>query len=111
MSDIAVEIAGEVEDAVLMRQVCGRVHGDGPVREFLAVTDEYAVIVDRILVIHRNQQFAVEPVYAARVRHQAIAYGLPVRQLSDRSLEFFWGHSISGIVVPAESGFWGLCGF
>src|SRR5580658_933357 len=86
-------------------------HGDGPVRELLAGTDEDAVVVDRVLVVERYQQFAVEPVDSARIRHQDIADGLPVRQFGDRPFEFFRCHRISGIAaVPAGSGSWGLCG-
>jgi hypothetical protein len=101
--DIAVEIAGDVENAVLVRQMSRRVHGDCPVHELLAGTHEYAVIVDRVFVIHRKQQFAVEPVNGPRIGHQHIVDRLPVSQFGYGPLKLFLSHAPPRCWVGARS--------
>ena len=62
MRDVAGQIAGVIHDAVLVRQMSGRVHRDRPVGKLFACADEDAVIVDGVRVIDRDQQVTVEPV-------------------------------------------------
>ncbi|GAA3523002.1 hypothetical protein GCM10022222_01150 [Amycolatopsis ultiminotia] len=83
MRHVAVEFARVVEQAMLMRQVRASTHLDNPVGELQGTTDAYAVIVDRVVVMHRQEQVPIQPVDARRVRDQARQDLLSIFQRTD----------------------------
>src|SRR3546814_13338940 len=65
---------------------------DGKVPEFLAVADEAGMVVDRIGMIGRHDEIAIEPIHAASVFLDDIADCLPIQKVSWHSLDIFQRH-------------------
>ena len=67
MCAVAVELAAVVENQVVGGLLVFAVVSQGPVREIRRLADEGAVVVDGVGMVGGQQQFAVEPVDAARI--------------------------------------------